>query len=54
VNGRTRQLLHELLELSAKDRAVIAAELEASLEDDDVSPEEIAKAWAEEIQRPRR
>jgi len=38
-------LLDELLELSAKDRAVIAAELEASLEDEDLSPEEVEKAW---------
>ena len=32
MNARTRQLLNELLVLPAEDRAIIAAELEASLE----------------------
>jgi putative addiction module component (TIGR02574 family) len=51
VNARTRQLLEEVLDLSAEDRALIAAEIEASLEDEDLSPEEVAKAWAAELQR---
>lgn len=47
MNARARQLLDELLQLSAGDRALIAAELNASLD----SPEEVAKAWAHEIRR---
>jgi putative addiction module component (TIGR02574 family) len=53
MNARARQLLDELLQLSVDDRLLIAAELNASLEsdEDDASPEEIEKAWAEEIMR---
>ena len=53
MNARARQLLDELLHLSAEDRALVAAELNASLDgsDDDASPEEVEKAWAEEIMR---
>lgn len=51
MNARARQLLDELLQLSPDDRALIVAELDASLEADDASPEEIEKAWAEEITR---
>lgn len=54
VNARARQLLDELLQMSAEDRALIAAELEASLEDAEVSPEQIERAWAEEIMRRAR
>jgi hypothetical protein len=44
----------DALDLSAEDRALLAAALEASLdddEDDDATPEEIEQAWVEEIQR---
>jgi len=52
MNARARQLLDELLQLSAEDRALIADELDASLEEDaDASPEDVEKAWAEEIER---
>lgn len=57
VNARTKKVLDEALELSAEDRALVAAALEASLDEDDddaedvATPEEIEKAWAEEIQR---
>jgi len=51
MNARARELLDELLQLSAEDRALIADALDASLEDDNASPEEIEKAWAEEITR---
>ena len=54
MNARARQLLDELLQMSAEDRALIAAELEASLEDAEVSPEQIERAWAEEITRRAR
>jgi putative addiction module component (TIGR02574 family) len=47
VNARARQLLDELLQLSAEDRTLIAAELNASLD----SPDEVAKAWSDEICR---
>jgi hypothetical protein len=33
VNARVRQLLDELLQMSAEDRALVAAELDASLAD---------------------
>lgn len=52
VNARARQLLDELLQMSAKDRALIAAELGASLDED--SPEEVEKAWAQVIERRAR
>ena len=55
VNARTKKVLDDALDLSAEDRALLAAALEASLDDedadDDATPEEIEKAWAEEIQR---
>jgi len=54
MNARARQLLDELLQLSAEDRALIADELDASLdvEDErDATPEEVERAWAEEIER---
>jgi len=53
VNARTRKVFEEALELSAEDRALLAAELEASLGRDE-PPEEIEKAWAEEIERRSR
>jgi hypothetical protein len=52
MNARARQLLDELLRLSAEDRALIASELDASLEQD--SPEVVEKAWAEVIERRAR
>jgi putative addiction module component (TIGR02574 family) len=51
MNARARQLLDELLQLSVEDRALIADELDASIDADNVSPGEIEKAWAEEISR---
>ena len=53
VNARTRKVLEEALELSAEDRALLATALEASLEDEDdqeSSPEEVAKDWAQELE----
>jgi putative addiction module component (TIGR02574 family) len=44
-----RKVLDEALELSPVDRALIAAELDASLED--ASLEEIEKAWTKEIDK---
>jgi putative addiction module component (TIGR02574 family) len=51
VNARTRELLLEVLELSPEDRALIAVELEASLDAEHGSIQDVDKAWAEEIQR---
>jgi NADPH-dependent glutamate synthase beta subunit-like oxidoreductase len=58
VNARTKKILHEALELSADDRALLAAALEASLDDDEsadenatAEEEEIERAWAAEIER---
>ncbi len=50
MNARTKKLLEEVLELSPSERALFVVELDASLGDDD-SPEQIAKAWDEEIGR---
>jgi putative addiction module component (TIGR02574 family) len=45
-------LLKEALKLPVKDRADVAAELLASLDDQPLEdPEEVAKAWAAEIER---
>ncbi len=51
MNARTRQLLDEILQLSVEDRALIADELDASIDADNASPGDIEKAWAEEISR---
>lgn len=54
MNARTRHLLDELLVLPAEDRALIAAELEASLEEESASAEELERAWAAEIEKRSR
>lgn len=53
MNARARQLLDELLQMPANDRALIARELDASLGggEEGARLEEIEKAWAEEIER---
>lgn len=43
VNARTKQLLDEVLALPASDRALIASELEESLDDEGISSEELAR-----------
>jgi putative addiction module component (TIGR02574 family) len=50
MNARTKKLHDEAMKLPAEDRAALADELDASLLGDD-SPEEVEKAWAEEIER---
>ena len=47
MNARGRKILGEALELPAADRARLAVELDASLED--ASPEEIERAWTLEL-----
>jgi putative addiction module component len=48
MNERARRLLKEALELPAEERAMLCAEIEATLEEAD-SPETIEAAWREEI-----
>ena len=43
MNARTKRLLDEVLALPASDRALIATELEASLDDEGISSEELAR-----------
>lgn len=51
MNARTQQLLDEILDLPAADRALIADKLEASLDEGEVVPEGVAIAWEEEAER---
>lgn len=51
MNARTKQLLDEILGLPAADRALIADELEASLDDREIVPDGVARAWADEAER---
>ncbi len=50
MNARTKKVIDDAMELSASERALVVAELDASLEDEG-TPEEIEKAWAEELER---
>jgi putative addiction module component (TIGR02574 family) len=52
MTSRANQLLHEMLELPADERAAVATELLASLEDAEPTDiHEIEAAWAKEIER---
>jgi hypothetical protein len=50
VNERARQLLREALTLPANDRADVASELLASLDESKDDPEAVQAAWAREIE----
>lgn len=55
MNARAKKLLDELLTLSAEDRALVAAELNASLDDEDEDPPELVeKEWAKVIEKRAR
>jgi putative addiction module component (TIGR02574 family) len=54
MTQRTQDLLREALALPADERADVAAELLASLDEGDVATEEIEAAWAVEIERRAR
>jgi putative addiction module component (TIGR02574 family) len=55
MSSRTRDLLREVLSLPVADRADVAAELLASLDDAEAeSPAEVEAAWAGEIERRAR
>jgi hypothetical protein len=52
MNARARKVLEEALELSAEDRALLVATLEATLEDEetaDATANELEKAWMREL-----
>lgn len=53
VNAKTSALRNELLALPTEDRAVLAAELLASLDGEvsDADPAEIDRAWGDEMVR---
>jgi putative addiction module component (TIGR02574 family) len=50
MNARTKKLLEEVLELPASERALLVAEVDASL-DSEAAPEEVEKAWAAELEK---
>jgi putative addiction module component (TIGR02574 family) len=53
--ARTEALLHEVLKLSSRDRADVATELLASLDDEpSEDPAVVEKAWGAEIERRAR
>lgn len=55
MTQRTQDLLREALALPVDERADVAAQLLASLDDEDVATEDIEAAWAAEIEmRARR
>jgi putative addiction module component (TIGR02574 family) len=54
MTQRTQDLLREALALPVDERADVAAQLLASLDDEDVATEDIEAAWAVEIERRAR
>ncbi len=54
MTQRTQELLREALALPADERADVAAQLLASLDDEDIATEEIEAAWALEIEKRAR
>ena len=54
MTSRAQELLREALTLPASERADVAAELLASLEDEETDPADIEAAWATEIEKRAR
>jgi putative addiction module component (TIGR02574 family) len=54
MTQRTQDLLREALSLPVDERADVAAQLLASLDDEDVATEDIEAAWAVEIEKRAR
>ena len=54
MTQRTQDLLREALALPVDERADVAAQLLASLDDEDVATEDIEAAWAVEIEKRAR
>ncbi len=50
MNARTKKLLEEVLELPASERALLVAEVDASLDGED-APEEVERAWTAELEK---
>ena len=53
MTQRTQDLLREALALPVDERADVAAQLLASLDDEDVATDDIEAAWAVEIEKAR-
>jgi putative addiction module component (TIGR02574 family) len=51
MSNRAQELLREALTLSPDERADVAAELLASLDESTENPSEVEAAWAAEIER---
>ena len=54
MTQRTQDLLREALALPVDERAEVAAQLLASLDEDDVATEDVEAAWAVEIEKRAR
>ena len=54
MTSRAQELLREALTLPASERADVAAESLASLEDEETDPADIEAAWATEIEKRAR
>ena len=54
MTQRTQELLREALALPVDERADVAAQLLASLDDEDVATEDIEATWAAEIEKRAR
>ncbi len=54
MTSRVQELLREALTWPPKERADVAAELLASLDEPDSDPTAVEAAWAEEIERRAR
>jgi putative addiction module component (TIGR02574 family) len=54
MTQRAQDLLREALALPVDERADVAAQLLASLDDEDVATDEIEAAWAVEIEKRAR
>jgi putative addiction module component (TIGR02574 family) len=54
MSQRTQEILQEALALPVDERADVAAQLLASLDDENVATEDIEAAWAIEIEKRAR
>jgi putative addiction module component (TIGR02574 family) len=54
MTSRAQELLREALNLPSQERADVAAELLASLDEADASVDDVEAAWAAEIERRAR
>jgi len=54
MDNRAQELLREVLTLTPRERANVAAELLASLDETTDNPDEVQAAWAAEIERRAR